>query len=109
MIDHGFENERQSYVSRLHDTRIEALVQSKATGNYLLVGRRGSGKTAALLRVSDILIEAGAEHQLIPCLPDRRMVPPMARINLVDDLDAFSFDELASQELGPKPNKIVAG
>jgi HJR/Mrr/RecB family endonuclease len=76
-----------AYVRRLHDDRIEALIRSKRTGNYLLIGRAGSGKTSSLMAISDQLINSGMEHQLIPHRGGQQFVPPMARINLVDDLD----------------------
>jgi hypothetical protein len=80
------EGSRTNYIGRLHDKQIEALVRSKRLGNFLLVGVRGSGATASLMMLSDQLIDAGLEHQLIPCGSRPDFVPPMARINLVDDL-----------------------
>lgn len=95
----GAAGRREIYVSRLHDKQLDALVRSKRLGNYLLVGRSGSGKTSSLLTLSDRLIDAGLEHQLIPCSLEKTFVPPMAKINLVDDLDIFNVFNYSDRRL----------
>jgi len=76
-----------TYISRLHDEMLVGLFRAMRKGNFLLMGRRGDGKTAALMRFSDLLIEAGAEFSLIPASAgERSFVPPFGKINLIDDV-----------------------
>jgi len=51
------------------------------------------------MTLSDQLLAAGSEHQLIPCRPERTFVPPMAKINLVDDLDIFALTNYSDRKL----------
>ena len=55
-----------TYINRLHDEMLFGLFRAMRKGNFLLVGRRGDGKTAALMRFSDRLIDSGAEFSMIP-------------------------------------------
>jgi hypothetical protein len=49
--------------------------------------------------LSDKLIDLGLEHQLIPVAREWAFVPPMARINLVDDADVLAIIGYADQPL----------
>jgi hypothetical protein len=93
------------YVSRRHDEVIRELFRSKRRGNYLLVGYSGSGKSASLTHFSDFLLNVGSEFQLIPCAFGRDFVPPLARINLVDDIDVLLLRSSPDHELISALNK----
>lgn len=84
-----------TYINRLHDEMLFGLFRAMRKGNFLLVGRRGDGKTAALMRFSDRLIDSGAEFSMIPVsLKESTFVPPFAKINLIDDVDLQPSTEL---------------
>jgi Restriction endonuclease len=76
------------FIVREHDMALRDLVSSGKRGNYLLVGLRGSGRTTSLRAISDQLIDHGREHQVIARAYDSAFVPLMAKVNLVDNLDA---------------------
>lgn len=76
-----------AYINRLHDEMLVGLFRAMRKGNFLLVGRRGDGKSSALMTFSDRLIDVGAEFSMMPVSPrGRTFVPPFAKINLIDDV-----------------------
>ena len=85
-----------TYINRLHDEMLFGLFRAMRKGNFLLVGRRGDGKTAALMRFSDRLIDSGAEFssEFPVSLKEFTFVPPFAKINLIDDVDLQPSTEL---------------
>jgi Cdc6-like AAA superfamily ATPase len=87
-----------TYIKRLHDEMLVGLFRAMRKGNFLLVGPRGNGKTAALMHFSDLLIDSGVEFSMIPG-PRResRFVPPFAKINLIDDIHLQLSRELVEE------------
>ena len=76
----------RTFVRREHDERIAQIIEAGHFGNYFLVGERGSGKTTSLIVLSDRIIENGREHQLIFPEPFKTFYPPLAKVNLIDDV-----------------------
>src|SRR5262245_7846772 len=87
-----------TYITRLHDEMLVGLFRAMRKGNFVLVGRRGDGKTAALMRFSDLLIDARAEFSMVPASPrGRSFVAPFAKINLIDDVQLQLSRELIGE------------
>lgn len=97
------------YIFRAHDEKLLELVRNHATGNHFLVGPPGSGKSAALRQLTDMLIEKGVGFQLIPGLRSRDFLPPFARINVIDDLDAVAMSDGFNSELMTAVRNSAAG
>jgi hypothetical protein len=89
-------HESLTYIRRLHDEMLVGLFRAARKGNFLLVGRRGEGKTESLSRFSDLLIDSGAEFSLLPSgrRSERSFVSPFAKINLIDDVYLQLSDQL---------------
>jgi hypothetical protein len=86
-----------TYISRLHDEMLVGLFRAMRKGNFLLTGLRGNGKTSALMRFSDVLIDARAEFSMVPFSPEgRRFVAPFGKINLIDDVELQLSRELVA-------------
>lgn len=95
------------YIDRLHDEMLVGLFRAMRKGNFLLVGRRGEGKTTALMRFSDLLIDAGAEFSMMPASPgERHFVPPFAKINLIDDVQLQLSAELVEAVDRSRPRAL---